>query len=196
MYTLQGDNFLAQTLESSNTSAYAKRLAHELVHQAVKQDPTLLTALQSMSEYGSSYASSTQNNPVAKFVRFRKIEDIRHNLDSFLHSVTPRFLTKVIHYLRSHGYEAVLAVYPHDAEENALYGGTNDDVYLGLWIHIRNNGYVFIAEGRTKSKAKIAVAIAATGAEHKTRIGEGPHAFDVYVSPVDTSLPNKFRLWE
>jgi hypothetical protein len=195
MYALQGNNFLAQTLESTNLTGYAKRLAHELVHQAVKADPTLLSVLESTSEYGSSNAKTTRDNPVARFARYKRSQNMKRNLDSHLHNVSMRFLTKIIRYLRNSKYEVVLAVYPHDAEERIIYGGTSREIYLGVWVNIRNVGYVFIAEGKTRNKGQIAVVIAATGAEHKTRIGEAENAFDVYTSPVEGTVEQKFQLW-
>lgn len=198
MYALQGDKTLAQTLESENYTGYAKRLARELVLQATKEDPTLLAGLQANVPHNrSSYAKTTQESPVSRFVRYRKAQETRRNLDNYLHNVTPRFLTKMIHFLRERGYEVVLTVDPHDAEEKIVYGGTSHEARLGLWINVRNAGNVFIAEGRTRNKGEIAVTIAATGAEYKTRIGRGEDAVDMYNTAADdVYIPKKFHLWE
>lgn len=197
MYALQGDKTLAQTLESGNFTGYAKRLAHELVLQAIKEDPTLLAGLQAAQHSTSSHAHITQDNPVSRFVRYRKAQETRRNLDNYLHNVTPRFLTKMIHFLRERGYEVVLTVDPHDAEEKIIYGGTSHEARLGLWINVRNAGNVFIAEGHTRNKGEIAVTIAATGAEYKTRIGRGEDAVDMYNTAADdVYIPKKFHLWE
>lgn len=196
MYALQGDKALAQTLESGNFTGYAKRLAHELVLQAIKEDPTLLIGLQAAPHNTSSHAHPTQDDPVSRFVRYRKAQETKRNLDSYLHNVTPRFLVKMIHFLRNHHYEVLLAVSPHDAEERIIYGGTSHAAKLSVWIALKNAGNVFIAESITRNKAEISVVIAATAAEYKTRIGDVERAIDLYESPVDTNAPRKLRMWE
>lgn len=196
MYALQGDKALAQTLESGNVTGYAKRLAHELVLQAIKEDPTLLAGLQAAPHNTSSHAHATPGNPVSRFVRYRKAQETRRNLDFYLHDVTPRFLVKMIHYLRNRHYEVLLTVDPHDAEERIIYGGTSHEAKLRMWVALKNAGNVFIAEAKTRNKAEIAVVIAATAAEYKTRIGNIERAQDLYASPVDTDVPNKMQLWE
>ncbi len=195
MYALKGNQLYAQSLETVNSTGYAKRLAHGLIQSAMKADPTLATYLVEMKARSAHHDEIARSNPLEAFVRYRKRSESMRNIDQFLHAVSPRFLQRLIPFLRSRGYECVLGIFPSGAESLIMYGGTTHEIQLSLWIHLKNIGNVFMAESQTRNKHDVVNVIHSMNTERKTRIGEGDRAFDVYESD-SLNIPRRFRMWD